>query len=155
MTEQYQAQIAALAAFPAQLAALVDGLSAEQLTTAYLHGEWTVAQNVHHVADSHITSYHRCRLIVSEHEPPLKAYDQDALALLPDAADADISHSLALLQHLHARWVQFWRQLPEDAWQRAGIHQHSGRVTLAEMLTIYVAHGEAHLDQIRRTLAAR
>ena len=155
MTDEQHLQLAALAALPDQLAALVEGLTAADLTTALLPGEWTVAQNVHHLADSHLTSYLRCRLIATEHEPLLKPYDQDAWALLPDAQQADISHSLALLRHLHARWVQFWLQLPDDAWQRAGIHQHNGRVTLAGQLADYAAHGVAHLAQIRRTLAAR
>ena len=31
----------------------------------------------------------------------------------------------------------------------------SGTVSLAKQLELYVAHGEAHLDRIRRMLAAR
>ncbi|MFN7470709.1 MAG: DinB family protein, partial [Roseiflexaceae bacterium] len=37
----------------AELSSAVAGLSAEQLTTRYIATEWTVAQNVHHMADSH------------------------------------------------------------------------------------------------------
>jgi hypothetical protein len=155
MNDERRTRLAALAALPHRLRELVEPLSAAELTTAYLPGEWTIAQIVHHLADSHLTSYHRCRLIATEHEPPLKPYDQDAWAALPDAQQADISDSLALLQHLHARWVVFWQQLPADAWQRIGIHQQNGPVSLAQQLADYAAHGNDHLAQIRRTLAAR
>lgn len=139
---------------PAQIEALVSGLNATQLTTHFLAGEWTVAQNVHHLADSHMNSYIRCKLILTEEHPPLKPYDQDAWANLPDAQSADLSTSLTLLQQLHTRWVIFWETLPDDAWSCTGFHPANGVVTLDDQLRGYADHGEAHIDQITRTLAA-
>ncbi|MCB0116959.1 MAG: DinB family protein, partial [Caldilineaceae bacterium] len=52
-----QTLIEKISALPAQIAALTTGLSSDELTTAYIPGEWTVAQNVHHLADSHMNSY--------------------------------------------------------------------------------------------------
>ena len=140
---------------PQQVEDLVAGLSPQELTAKPLAHEWTVAQNVHHLADSHINSYVRCKLMATEDNPTLKPYDEGAWALLTDGSSADLADSLALLKALHARWVIFWENLPEDAWQRTGQHSESGAVTLARQLELYVEHGEAHLDQIRRTLAAR
>lgn len=140
---------------PAQIEALVSGLNTAQLTSHFLVGEWTVAQNVHHLADSHMNSYIRCKLILTEEQPPLKPYDQDAWAGLPDAQSADLSTSLLLLQQLHARWVIFWETVPDDAWSRTGFHPDNGPMTLDDILRSYAAHGEAHIDQITRTLAAR
>jgi hypothetical protein len=154
-SSQRQTLIEKVRALPDQVARLTDGLTAEQLTTHYLDGEWTVAQNVHHLPDSHMNSYIRCKLMATEDNPPLKPYDQDLWAAFPDAQIADISGSLALLRNLHARWVRFWEQLPEAAWSRTGVHQSDGVVTLEDMLRLYAAHGEAHIDQITRTLAAR
>jgi len=139
---------------PQQDEELVSGLSPQELTAKPLADEWTVAQNVHHIADSHINSYVRCKLMATEDNPTLKPYDEGAWALLTDGSSDDLSDSIALLKALHARWVQFWENLPDDAWQRTGMHPESGPVTLARQLELYVEHGEAHLDQIRRTLAA-
>ena len=52
-------------ALPIQLEELIEGLSTEQLTTPYLKGEWTVAQNIHHLADSHMNSYIRIKLMLT------------------------------------------------------------------------------------------
>lgn len=150
-----QALVEKIRVLPGQIEALVAGLSDEQLTSHYLVGEWSVAQNVHHLVDSHMNSYIRCRLILTEHEPPLKPYNQDAWADLPDAASADISASLALLRALHTRWVIFWEQLPADAWARIGLHPENGPMSLDRILAVYAAHGEAHIEQITRTLASR
>ncbi len=154
-TEQRQALIEKFRALPAQVEAIVARLTAEQLTAHALAGEWSVAQNVHHLADSHMNSYIRCKLIATEDNPPLKPYDQDRWATFADAQGADVAVSLALLKSLHARWVVFWEHLPEEAWERAGFHPDHGAVTLADQLRLYAAHGEGHIDQITRTLAAQ
>lgn len=140
---------------PAQVSDLVDGLTPEQLTTPYLASEWTVAQNVHHLVDSHVNSYVRCKLILTEDNPTLKPYDQDQWAALPDAQAADVGVSLRLLAALHSRWTVFWESLPETAWTRTGFHPENGPMTLDNILQVYAAHGEAHLDQMTRTLAAQ
>lgn len=153
-SQERQGLIEKLRRLPAQIEELVGGLSDTQLTTPFLAGEWTVAQNVHHLADSHMNSYIRCKLILTEENPPLKPYDQDAWAGLPDAQSADLAPSLTLLKQLHARWVTFWETLPTDVWSRSGFHPENGPMTLADILRSYAAHGEAHIDQITRTLAA-
>jgi len=140
---------------PEQIAGLVDGLTDAQLTGHFLAGEWSVAQNVHHLADSHMNNYIRCKLIATEDHPPLKPYDQEVWAEMADASDADVEVSLALLTALHSRWVVFWENLPGDAWSRTGFHPESGSVTLDDQLQLYAAHGEAHIDQITWTLAAQ
>jgi hypothetical protein len=146
--------IAQIRELPAQLAELVRGLSPQQLTTAYLPGEWTVAQNVHHLADSHMNCYVRCKLIATEDNPPLKPYDQDVWARFDEATGADLGDSLALLRGLHARWTVFWERLPAEAWGRTGTHPERGVVSLDDLLQSYAEHGLGHLDQIQRTLAA-
>ncbi|MCO5185210.1 MAG: DinB family protein [Anaerolineae bacterium] len=155
MTERDRAAlIEEMRNFPDRLELLVAGLSAEQLTTAVIDGEWTIAQNVHHVVDSHMNSYVRCKLMATEDNPPLKPYDEVAWSRFVDAKSADLTATFQLLHGLHARWVIFWENLPDAAWSRTGDHLASGSVTLAEQLQLYVDHGNAHLDQIRRTLRA-
>ena len=150
-----QAYIARIHTLPGEVESIVAGLSAEQLTLAYLPGEWTIAQIVHHLVDSHINSYVRCKLMATEDHPTFKPYDEKAWADLPDSAGPDVSYSLALLRSLHTRWAIFWETLPDDAWARTGYHPEGGEiVTLAEQLRLYAKHGETHLDQIRRVLAA-
>ena len=152
--EAREALIDKIAALPAQIADLVHKLSAEEVTTAHIPGEWTVAQNVHHLADSHMNSYIRCKLIATEETPTLKPYDQDEWARFPDARNADVTASLGLLTALHQRWVVFWRALGDDDWQRTGFHPENGMISLDDQLIHYADHGEAHIDQIQRTLVA-
>lgn len=150
------AQIDRIEALPALLDAAVRDLSEAQLTARPLAGEWSVAQNVHHLADSHMNAYVRCKLILTEEQPTLKPYSQNAWAETVDGAQADVGASLAILRGLHNRWVTLLRALPDDAWRREGWHPELQRVyTFDSILALYSGHGEAHLEQIARTLAAQ
>lgn len=149
-----QTLIRQLRKFPLLLAAEVKDLTAEQMTTPYLAGEWTVAQNVHHLADSHMHSFIRMKLILSEDRPTFRTYDQDIWATLPDGTGAEVLNTLELLTSLHRRWTDLLEALPEEAWSRVGVHPVDGDITLAGMLQNYVQHGNDHIDQIQRTLAA-
>ena len=149
-----QTLIEKIEVLPAQLSSLVQNLSQAQLTTAYLAQEWTVAQNVHHLADSHMNSFIRLKLILTEDKPPLKPYDQEAWADLADGNGADIEISLTLLRGLHQRWGKLFRSLDGPAWAQTGMHPEVGEVTPLDLLASYAQHGEDHLDQIQRTLAA-
>ena len=51
--------------------------------------------------------------------------------------------------------VIFFESLSDADWVRAGLHPDIGIVTLEDQLRSYAAHGEGHIDQIQRTLAAK
>jgi hypothetical protein len=139
---------------PARLRECVAGLTDAQLTTHFQAGEWTVAQNVHHLADSHMNSFVRMRLILTEDRPTLKPYDQDLWAELADSGTSVLEESLGILEGLHRRWVRLFESLDEASWRRSGLHPENGEVTVEDILRIYAAHGQGHIDQIGRVLAA-
>lgn len=141
--------------FPELLRALVAGLNDEDLHTHFIADEWTVAQNVHHLADSHMNAFIRLKLILTEDQPPLKPYRQDNWAATADARDLPVESSLALLTGLHARWVALWNSLSEADWSRSGVHPEVGTITPDDLLRTYSGHGEAHISQITKTLAAK
>src|SRR3954453_11393171 len=112
--EQRQKCIDDIAATPSRLRAAVQGLSAEQLDTPYRPEGWTVRQVVHHVADSHMNSFIRFRLALTEDEPTVKSYDEAKWALLKDAA-LPVDVSLGLVDGVHHRMVVMLRSLaPAD-----------------------------------------
>src|SRR5262245_10025665 len=89
--------IAEIADTPARMRAAVAGLNDAQLDTPYRPGGWTVRQVVHHVPDSHMNSYVRLKLALTENEPTIKPYDESAWAKLVDAK-LPIEPSLKLLE---------------------------------------------------------
>jgi len=133
---------------PARLWAAVTGLTEPQLDTPYRPGGWTVRQVVHHLADSHLNSYVRFRLALTEDEPTIKPYDQELWANLRDARTAPAELSLTLLETLHQRWVMLLRSLKPEDFSRALKHPELGRVTLEKYLALYAWHGKHHVTHI-------
>ena len=108
------ALIAEIENAPADIRAAVDGLTEAQLDTPYRPGGWTIRQVVHHVPDSHMNAYVRCKLAVTEDAPAIKGYNEKLWAELPEARTAPIDISLDLLAAIHVRWVTFLRALPPE-----------------------------------------
>src|SRR5471032_486714 len=94
---------------PATFRSLVIGRSDGQLDTPYRPGGWTVRQVVHHVPDSHLNSYVRFKLALTEDEPTIKPYAEDRWAELADTKSTPVEVSLTLLESLHDRWVRLLR----------------------------------------------
>lgn len=137
-------------ALPGHLRAAVEGLSEEQLEQPYREGGWTIRQLVHHVADSHINAYARFRLAATEEHPTIKPYDERRWADLPDAREADVALSLALLDALHARWTLLLRGLPDEAFARVFVHPENGAVPLDRALAHYAWHGAHHVAHVTK-----
>lgn len=133
---------------PRRLRAAVEDLSDEQLDTPYREGGWSLRQVVHHVVDSHMNAYVRCRLGLTEVEPTVKPYDEARWAELPDARTAPVGVSLELLEALHKRWVMLLRSLPDENFAREYKHPQDGPVRLDKMLAVYDWHGSHHIAHV-------
>ena len=133
---------------PARLRAAVDGLTEGYLDHPYRDEGWTVAQVVHHLADSHINAYVRFKLAVTEDNPPVKAYNEARWAELADASATDVRGSLDLLASLHGRWVVFLRSLEAAQFSRTYNHSAMGPVTLDHALALYAWHGRHHTAHV-------
>ena len=137
-----------IAATPEKMRAAVAGLSEEQLDTSYRPDGWTVRQVVHHVPESHMNSYVRFKLAITEEEPTIKPYFEDRWAELDDAHKAPIELSLNLLDALHSRWVWFLRSLKDGDFQRTFRHPELGLVSLDKNIALYAWHGRHHVAHI-------
>lgn len=137
-----------IAAAPALLRAAVKGLTPQQLDTPYRDGGWTVRQVVHHVPESHMNSYIRFKLALTEDVPTIKPYMEDRWAQTADVSNTPIEVSLALLENLHTRWVILLKSLADHDFERKFRHPEMGEMTLGLTLGLYSWHGKHHVAHI-------
>jgi hypothetical protein len=107
-----------IADLPNRLRDALEALSGKQLDTPYRPEGWTVRQVVHHLADSHMHAYIRNRFTLTQIQPTIMAYDENAWAALKDAQTGPLEPSLLLLDGLHARWAMLLESLTEADWER-------------------------------------
>jgi len=154
--QQKQVFLEEIAQTPTLLRGAVAGLADSQLDTPYRPGGWTVRQVVHHVPDSHLNSYMRFKLALTEDEPTIKTYAEDRWAELADSKATPIEVSLTLLDSLHDRWVRLLRSLTPEEWKRTFRHPELGPMTLEKTLALYAWHGRhhvAHITELRKRMS--
>lgn len=146
--EERVRKIAHIKSAPLRLEQALKGLNDLQLDTPYRSGGWTVRQVVHHLPDSHLNGYLRMKWALTEDEPTIKPYNQDAWSTLPDAKSGSIAMSLALLDAVHRRWAHLLGSMTPDQYHRKMHHPESGTMTLDCVLAEYAWHGRHHIAHI-------
>jgi len=135
---------------PSELELAIQDLDEAQLQTPYREGGWTVHQLVHHIADSHMNAYMRFRLGLTENNPTIKPYDQDAWVLLNDVKTLPINISITLLHALHRRLVAMLENLEDDKWHRTVFHpEQKKEISIWDLLGMYAWHGKHHVTHIK------
>jgi hypothetical protein len=151
MTPEYLSScVKILEDFPALLKAETDNLSEVQLDTPYRPEGWTVRQVVHHCADSHMNSFIRFKLALTEDNPTIKPYHEDQWAELADAKNLPIESSLKILEGLHHRWVVLIKSLSEADLQKTFFHPANQKTsTLTTTIALYAWHSKHHLGHVK------
>jgi len=126
----------------------VENLSDEQLNTPYREGGWTIRQVVHHLPDSHLNSYVRFKLALTEDNPKVKTYEEHLWAELKDTFETPIEVSLNLINSLHKRWVVLLKSLSDEQFERTFNHPEWGNIPLDKTLALYAWHSRHHLAHI-------
>lgn len=142
--------IKSIEALPAHLRLSIVGLSNRQLRTPYRPGGWTINQVVHHVADSHMNSFIRFKLALTEDAPLIKTYQENRWAELPDANNESPELSLKIIDALHERWFLLLKSMKEEDFRRKLTHPEHGLIDLRYLVALYDWHGKHHTAHITK-----
>lgn len=152
--EEIQTSIAVLKAFPPDLKEVLTQCTQEDLDCPYRPGGWTIKQLVHHVADSHMHSYMRCKYAYLEDTPAIKGYEErDWAEKSPDALNLAVDASVKILEGVHQRWTYFFEQLSAEDFEREYAHpERPENFPLKEVVYFYAWHAQHHLNHIKQYL---
>ncbi len=151
-TPQLQKEwIGVLQALPSWMDICIENLDEHQLHTPYREGGWTIQQVVHHVADSHLNAYIRLKLALTEDNPTVKPYDENAWAQLVDTKVVPVNISVTMLHAMHHRMVALLQHMPPSDWERTYYHpEHQRDFPVWEMVAMYAWHSRHHTEHIRQ-----
>lgn len=153
--EIIESAISEIENFPKLVKTEIENLDEKDLNLRYRPDGWTISQVVHHCADSHINSYVRFKLALTENLPTIKPYEESLWAELPDSKLSPFV-SLKLLEALHERWVFILKSLSDEDLNEEFIHpEQNERISLKENILIYSWHCQHHLAHIRQAKELR
>jgi hypothetical protein len=131
------------------VAVAITGAAGPELDFKPAPDKWSVRQLVAHLADAEAANVVRLRQVISEDNPTLFPFDQNAWAEKTDYAKRKPSQCLETMRILRADNYQLLKDLPSETYNRSGTHLRRGVMTLLDMLRLFAEHAEQHAMQIR------
>lgn len=123
----------------------IKGLTKEDFLATPVPGTWSIQQIVLHLMDSDLIASDRMKRVIAEDNPAIVGYNETAFSqkLYVDKQDPFLAAEIFAANRQLTSVIL--RNLPIDAFARFGTHNERGRVTLAQLVEMYVQHLEHHL----------
>ena len=125
------------------------GLSDSELNAFPVAGTWSLRQLCAHLLDSDLIAVHRMKRMIAEDLPLLISYDESAFVSRLPYQELSISTIADLFRLNRLHMGEILERQDEAAWERQGVHNQRGKVSLREMVELYVHHVEHHLKFAR------
>ncbi len=146
--ETIDSWIKTIAKFPEYLRNEIQKLQDKDFELTYREDGWTIRQLIHHCADSHMNSFIRFKLALTEDTPTIKPYKEDLWANLPDS-NMTIESSMKILDGLHQRWATLLSNLSQQDLKKQFRNPESNKtISIETAIGIYAWHCNHHLTHI-------
>ena len=133
-----------------RLGAAIRGLSPADFAAFPIPGTWSIGQIVLHLMDSDLIGADRMKRVIAEDNPSLIGFDESAFAKSLFYERQDPFRAAEIFRMNREFTAIILHQLPDAAFDRAGIHNERGRLTLAELVRGFNHHLHHHLGFIER-----
>ena len=128
----------------------IAGPSREELNATPIPETWSIQQIVIHLMDSDLIGADRMKRVAAEDHPSLIGYNETAFAntLFPDQLDPVMACEVFEKNRLLT--AEILRRLPDDVFEKTGMHNEDGVKTLGVLVKGYVEHLDHHMKFIRK-----
>ncbi len=108
-------------------------------------GKWSIRELVIHMADTDAIAIDRMKRVIAEDCPLLIWADETAYMDHLAIASQDVGDALTSFEVGRRQFARVLRTLSTETFERFGIHSKSGKVTLMQLLEMYIWHLDHHL----------
>ena len=130
----------------------IKGLSREELLAIPKGdpslGKWSIQQVVIHLMDSDLIAIDRLKRIIAMENPLLTGYDETLFAQKLRYDDQPAEDAVTILDMSFKMFGNVLRKLPDETFDRTGLHAERGSTTLGEYIVYMIKHMDHHLTFI-------
>ena len=134
---------------PRILAELIAGVPETKLRQRPVPGKWSIAEIIAHLAEDEIATSWRYRQMIENSGCTLPGFDQDEWARLGAYASWNSAEALQLFRLLREANLRMLGRLTGDEWNRCGLHEERGRITVRDLARHMAGHDVNHLNQVQ------
>lgn len=131
----------------------VAGLDQAALVAFPVPGTWSIQQIVVHLMDADLIWASRMKLIIAEDRPTILGYNESLFAARLGYDLQPVEDVITIFETNRRVFSGVLRSLPDQAFERIGLHNEAGEITLAKAIAIMVNHLDHHLGFIERKRA--
>lgn len=151
MTDVFHELIDALSETPRRLEALAQGAPGDLPRS---NEAWGPAEVAAHLADVDRLYRSRMQTMLTQQTPVLRRFNPDATAREHDYAARSLADALADFAQERGETISLLMNLALKDWDRSGILDPIGELTIEDLVERMIAHDAAHLEQAEAALGA-
>lgn len=136
-----------------KLRAAMVGLSSADLNAIPVPGTWSIQQIVVHLMDSDLIWSSRMKLIIAEDRPTILGYDESKFAKSLAYDRQPVEDAVTLFELNRRLFAGVLRTLPDAAFDRVGLHNEAGEISLGKSIATMVNHLDHHLEFVAKKRA--
>lgn len=133
---------------PTKLRNAVRDLTREQLTSRPVAGKMSILEVVCHIVDFDPVYVERMKRTITMDRPALLGADENVFLQKLSYHHRDLNEELTLLEMTRSSMARILKHLSLDAWDREGVHNERGPMTLAKMVENMINHIPHHVKFI-------
>jgi uncharacterized damage-inducible protein DinB len=126
----------------------VAGMTREQAQARPVPGKWSTLEVVCHITDFEPIYADRMKRVIAVDRPAILSADEQKFAAALAYQERDLEEELAIVERTRRQLARILRTLPPAAWQRVGVHNEAGPLTLHDLLTRVTNHIPHHVKFI-------
>ncbi len=123
----------------------ISGLTKEEMNAHPIAGTWSIQQIVFHMLDSDLIASDRMKRIIAMDKPQLIGYDESAFSEKLFYNELDPAIACDIFSKNRLLTAEILRRLPDSSFQRVGLHNERGELTLEYMVKLYAKHLDNHM----------
>ena len=128
----------------ARTVSALNGISEEKSLHRYAADKWSIRQLLNHVSDTERVFVYRALWFARGFDTPLPGFDQNVAVPTAAAEQYSWASHVEDFHAVRAATLTFFRNLPEEAWNRSGIAS-GNPVTVRGLAYIIAGHAAHHI----------
>lgn len=131
------------------LRASIAGLTREDFLAYPVPGTWSIQEIVIHLQDSDLVGIHRMQRLAAENNPLVIGYDETKLVQTLRSDLQSIEDAVTIVDLSRKQFAKVLRALPDEAFERTGVHNEVGVIKLGVQVKKYHEHLLHHLKFVK------